>query len=378
MATRQVFIDTETTGLSAKAGHRIVEIAAIEVIDQKLTGRKFHTYLNPDRSIDPHAQKVHGLNSDFLKDKPTFRQVANEFIEFVRGAECLMHNALFDSGFINAELSQAERNETLEGLGPVTCTVSLAKRMFPGESVKLDALIPKSGLSTKRKQHSALEDAELLALVYLKLLNGTTTKGPTKMTRTTNNLPSLLPFLAPCFEHYITLERVNPSRTYDYKSRNMFNLPVFESTVHRPKCSIGESWTYLAIPRGARIELLGSNERLYVGAQTQDRMFRGDGLRGENFHHAQMRSGNKSDTPEALLKAGEKIEIHRVRARDFIDVVMNSAELIKLKPLLSQPVKSKTHIGYWCEQYILHSEAGQWRWNTQPAEEDIARILLNH
>lgn len=378
MAKRQVFIDTETTGLSAKAGHRIVEIAAIEVIDHKLTGRKFHTYLNPHRSIDPYAQKVHGLNADFLQDKPSFCQVANEFIEFVRGAECLMHNAPFDCGFINAELNLTGLNETIERLGSVTCTVSLAKNRFPGESASLDALIAKSGHSTKRNQHSALEDAELLALVYIKLLNGITTKEPKKMTHTTNNLPNILPFLAPHFEHYITLERVHPSTTYNYKSRGMFNLPVFESTVHRLKCSNGESWTYLAIPRGARIESLRPNERLYVGAQTQDHMFRGDGLKGENFHHAQMRSGNGSDTPEAFLKTGTKVEIHRVRASDFIKVVTNTAELAGLKPLLSQPVTSKTHIGYWCEQYILQNEPGQWRWNTKSADTDIGRILRNH
>ncbi len=112
--------------------------------------------------------------------------------------------------------------------------------------------------------------------------------------------------LAPLFERYITLESVHPSATYNYKARGMFGLPVFESTMHRPKCS-GGSWTYVAVPGGAKLEALAAHERLYVGSQTGDRMFRGDAMGGRNFHHAQMRSGNGGDTPEALLRSGRSI-----------------------------------------------------------------------
>jgi DNA polymerase-3 subunit epsilon len=170
MAKRQVFIDTETTGLSARAGHKIVELAAVEAINGKLTGRKFHTYLNPDREIDPYAQKVHGLSRDFLSDKPTFLDVSKEFINFVQGAECLMHNAPFDTGFINAELSASGIDEQLHHMARVVCTIALAKSRFPGEPATLDALIERAGISTLRKDHSALEDARLLADVYLTVL----------------------------------------------------------------------------------------------------------------------------------------------------------------------------------------------------------------
>ena len=176
MTKRQVFIDTETTGLSSQGGHRIVEMAAVEVIGGKLTGRQFHTYLNPGRSIDPYAERVHGLSADFLRDKPQFCDVAKGFIDFVQGAECLMHNARFDTGFINAEMVAAGRTDRLQDLASIVCTVTKAKSRFPGEAASLDALIVKSGISLKRNKHSALEDAQLLAEVYLKLLNGPPSK----------------------------------------------------------------------------------------------------------------------------------------------------------------------------------------------------------
>lgn len=188
LAKRQVFVDTETTGLSAKGGHRIVELAAVEVIDGKLTGKEFHTYLNPERSIDPFAQKVHGLSLDFLRNKPRFIDIAKAFINFVRDSECLMHNASFDTGFINAELEAAGYSDRLQQLASIICTVNVAKSRFPGESVSLDALIQKSGNSTKRKSHSALEDAQHLAAIYLKLLTNPTEKSSSLLaTRTSMN-----------------------------------------------------------------------------------------------------------------------------------------------------------------------------------------------
>lgn len=170
MAIRKVFIDTEKTGLSANAGHRIVELAAVETINGKLTGREFHAYLNPGREIDPYAFKVHGLSSEFLADKPRFSDVSKEFVNFIQGAECLMHNASFDMGFINAELGESGFNEQLQQMAKVVCTVNLAKSRFPGAPASLDALIERAGILTRRNMHSALEDAQLLADVYFKIL----------------------------------------------------------------------------------------------------------------------------------------------------------------------------------------------------------------
>jgi DNA polymerase-3 subunit epsilon len=176
MGKRQVFIDTETTGLSAQAGHRIVELAAVEAMNGSLTGRQFHTYLNPERSIDPYAEKVHGLSSDFLRNKPRFSEVAQSFIDFVDGADCIMHNAPFDTGFINAEFQASGSARRLQDLGNIVCTVALARTKFPGEPASLDALIRKSGNPNSRKNHSALEDAQLLAAVYFTLLTNPSNK----------------------------------------------------------------------------------------------------------------------------------------------------------------------------------------------------------
>lgn len=211
---RQIFVDTETTGLSAKSGHRIVELAAVEAINGKLTGKKFHTYLNPERSIDPYAQRVHGLSLDFLREKPRFADIAEAFSSFVRGSECLMHNASFDAGFINAEFEAAGYSDRLQQLANVVCTVNMAKSSFPGESVTLDALIQKSGYPTKRDNHSALEDAQLLAAIYFKLLTNPNEKfflpAPTR-TPMTNKF----------FGESITPERLGMEKTIELTaSRN--------------------------------------------------------------------------------------------------------------------------------------------------------------
>ena len=176
LTKRQVFVDTETTGLSARSGHRIVELAAVEAINGKLTGKEFHTYLNPERSIDPYAQRVHGLSLDFLRNQPRFTDIAKAFSNFVRGSECLMHNASFDTGFIDAEFEAAGYSDRLHQMANIVCTVNMAKSRFPGESASLDALIQKSSNSTKRKNHSALEDAQLLAHIYFELLGNPANK----------------------------------------------------------------------------------------------------------------------------------------------------------------------------------------------------------
>lgn len=208
MAKRQIFIDTETTGLSAQGGHRIVELAAVEAVNGKLTGKTFHTYLNPGRAIDTFAQKVHGLSIEFLANKPRFSDIAKGFTSFVQESECLMHNAPFDTGFINAELEAAGYSERLQQMANIVCTVSLAKRRFPGETVSLDSLIERSGSSTKRKNHSALEDAQLLAGIYFKLLAN-------PIVKSISTIPTPTPMNNPFSGQTITPERLGMEKTIE-------------------------------------------------------------------------------------------------------------------------------------------------------------------
>lgn len=177
MIKRQIFIDTETTGISARTGHRLVEIAAVEAVNGRLTGKTFHTLLDPQRSIDPGAQQVHGITSAALVGKPKFADIAKDFVAFVAGAECLMHNATFDCGFIDAELALAGQNQGIAQLGQVTCTLKLARKHFPRESASLDALIVRAGIGVSRHKHSALEDAKLLAEVYFRIFSHSSTAG---------------------------------------------------------------------------------------------------------------------------------------------------------------------------------------------------------
>ena len=170
MALRQIFLDTETTGLSPANGDRIVEIAAIEAVEGHLTGRHFHTYLNPDCLINPHAQRVHGLTIEFLRDKPRFHEISQSFCAFVLGSECLIHNAPFDTKFINAEMEAMGSAQRLSQLASIVCTLSLAKTLFPGQKASLDDLLHRAGNTKTRGKHSALEDTRLLSEVYFKLL----------------------------------------------------------------------------------------------------------------------------------------------------------------------------------------------------------------
>ena len=189
------------------------------------------------------------------------------------------------------------------------------------------------------------------------------------------SFPSLLPHIANSFERYLTLERVHSNRTYSYVAMNFWNQPVIDVTRHAPKCKQGESWTYIAVPAGAHLAALDQSERLYVGAQTQDRMFRGDGLDGGNYHHAEMRAGNGDDNPIRYLISGRQVEIHRISADAIRSMVLSTPALACMQPLLVQPKSAKKHVGWWFEQYILFSEPKQWRWNTDPAEKAIARVL---
>lgn len=179
-----------------------------------------------------------------------------------------------------------------------------------------------------------------------------------------NPLPNLVGFCAQIAEPYLTLLEVHPTHTYNYVKRGFTGLPVIEVKQHRPKCGRGESWLYVAVPAGTALKSLGVADRLYVGAQTQDRMFRGEGLGGTNFHHAEMRAGNGLDTPMALLQAGRQIDIYRINANQIASLISLDPDLHALKVLLAQLRTSTKHLGWWFEQYILFAEAGSWRWNT--------------
>jgi len=173
MRMRQIFLDTETTGLYPSQGHRIIEIAGVEVINRQLTRNHFHVYLNPDREIDPAAQEVHGITLEFLQDKPRFNEIANELLDFVNGAELIIHNAPFDVGFLNAELGRIDRPNIEHVSASIIDTLKLAKDMRPGQRNSLDALCRHYGIdNSKRTLHGALLDAELLADVYLAMTRG--------------------------------------------------------------------------------------------------------------------------------------------------------------------------------------------------------------
>jgi DNA polymerase-3 subunit epsilon len=171
---RQVVLDTETTGLSWERGHRVVEIGCLELVERRPTGRRFQRYLNPQREMDLGAQEVTGLTLEFLQDKPLFAQVAAEFLDFVRGAELLIHNADFDVGFLDNELSMlGEGYGRLRDHCAIVDTLGLARERFPGQRNSLDALCRRLGVdNAHRTLHGALLDAELLAEVYLSMTAG--------------------------------------------------------------------------------------------------------------------------------------------------------------------------------------------------------------
>jgi hypothetical protein len=188
-------------------------------------------------------------------------------------------------------------------------------------------------------------------------------------------LPNLIAHLTPVAERYLTLLRVHPSKRYNYAKRGYFDLPVIEVERHGPKCKIGESWLYFAVPSDAKLGSLDPNDRLYVGAQTQDRMFRGDGLDGDNYHHAEMRKGNGENNPVSFLGTGKQIVIFRARADSIAHLVSRVSELQPIQLLAEQPSTPKKHLGWWYEQYVLYSEQKQWRWNTAEADKSLAKIF---
>ncbi|WP_313951916.1 DNA polymerase III subunit epsilon [Accumulibacter sp.] len=170
---RQIFLDTDTTGLEHKLGHRIIEIGCVEMGNRRLTNRHFHRYLNPERDIDAGAMSVHGISREFLLDKPHFADVAAEFLDFVRGAELVIHNAAFDVGFLNAELALLDMAPVDTVCHAVRDTLRMAKDLHPGKKNNLNALCERYGVNNShRTLHGALLDAEILAEVYLAMTRG--------------------------------------------------------------------------------------------------------------------------------------------------------------------------------------------------------------
>ncbi len=171
--SRQIVLDTETTGLSAEGGDRIIEIGCVELLGRKLTGNNLHFYLNPERDSHEDALKVHGISNEFLRDKPKFAEVADDILRYLEGAEIIIHNAAFDIGFLNKELERLGKPAFASFVGQVTDTLVMAKQLFPGKRNSLDALCDRLGVDNSgRTLHGALLDAELLADVYINLTRG--------------------------------------------------------------------------------------------------------------------------------------------------------------------------------------------------------------
>ena len=167
---RKIFVDTETTGISVTNGHRIIELGAIEVDSNITKKNSFHCYLNPERLIDPHAIKVHGITDEFVANKPKFKDIMSDFIDFVHGAELIMHNASFDQSFIDNELSLAGFDYKLEEICKITDTLKIARELHPGENNSLDGLCSRYSVNElDRSFHGALLDAEILSQVYSKI-----------------------------------------------------------------------------------------------------------------------------------------------------------------------------------------------------------------
>ncbi|MGG2143499.1 DNA polymerase III subunit epsilon [Symbiopectobacterium sp. RP] len=178
--TRQIVLDTETTGMNRLGvhyeGHKIIEIGAVEVINRRLTGRHYHVYIKPDRLVDPEAFMVHGISDEFLQDKPAYAEIAEEFIEFINGAELVIHNAVFDIGFMDYEFRMLNRDiPKTETFCKITDSLMVARKLFPGKRNSLDALCDRYQIdNSKRTLHGALLDAEILADVYLAMTGGQT------------------------------------------------------------------------------------------------------------------------------------------------------------------------------------------------------------
>lgn len=170
---KKIFLDTETTGLDPNQGHRIIEIAAVEMINRQLSNNQFHVYINPEREIDEAAQEVHGLTLDFLSDKALFQDIAQDFIDFIADSELIIHNAPFDLGFLNMELGRIKKGEVEDYVEKVTDTLAMARELRPGQRNNLDALCRHYGVdNSQRNLHGALLDSLLLSEVYIGMTRG--------------------------------------------------------------------------------------------------------------------------------------------------------------------------------------------------------------
>ena len=175
---KEIILDTETTGIDPKQGHRIIEIGCVEMVGRKLTNRHFHVYINPEREVEEEAFKVHGISNEFLADKPKFAAVAQEFLEFIKGAELIIHNAPFDVGFIDHEFSLLGQFPKVADICTVFDSLVYARRKHPGQKNSLDALCKRYGIdNSHRELHGALLDSEILADVYLLMTGGQITMG---------------------------------------------------------------------------------------------------------------------------------------------------------------------------------------------------------
>ncbi|WP_316354144.1 DNA polymerase III subunit epsilon [Candidatus Trichorickettsia mobilis] len=218
MNMREIIIDTETTGLDPRSGHRIVEIGALEMIDRVLTGAQFHFYLNPERDMPTEAYRIHGISGEFLKNKPLFKDVAIEFLQFISDSKLVIHNAQFDVKFLNHELSlinqpSIELNNTID-------TLAISRKMFPGMKVSLDALCKRFNVDNSARQfHGALKDAVLLAEVYVELLGGK--QGFFEITNTNQQQKSAMAIITSYNVDSAKLKVISPTRT-ELENHNNF------------------------------------------------------------------------------------------------------------------------------------------------------------
>lgn len=192
MSLRQIVLDTETTGLEPKHGHRIIEIGCVEMVNRRKTNNHFHVYLNPDREIEDGAFDVHGISNEFLADKPRFKDIAQEFIDYIRDSELIIHNAPFDVGFINAELKSLGKNwGKVEDYSRVVDTLVMAREKHPGQKNNLDALCGRYEIdNSQRELHGALLDAQILLDVYLAMTGGQETLSFDTNDSSSNNVES--------------------------------------------------------------------------------------------------------------------------------------------------------------------------------------------
>jgi len=240
---RQVVLDTETTGLSWERGNRVVEIGCIELLERRPTGQRFQRYLNPGRELEPGAQEVTGLTLEFLSDKPLFAQIAEEFLEFIRGAELIIHNADFDVGFLNNELSLLGAGAgRISDHASVLDTLALARERFPGQRNSLDALCRRMGVdNAHRKLHGALLDAELLAEVYLALTAG---QGDLGLSVAADSMPAM-PSLGGQAGAVSMMQRRVLLASHEEQQAHLARLEKIAK-----KCAGNVLWTRLQAPEG--------------------------------------------------------------------------------------------------------------------------------